>query len=65
MSPLFFAFVSSFRGSFVEVVEELESADVITIVGHFFPNDILIGYTTTTVNKKKQQFISGLNHSSS
>jgi hypothetical protein len=46
-------------------VEELESADVITIVGHFFPNDILIGYTTTTVNKKKQQFISGLNHSSS
>ena len=34
----------------VHVVEvELGSATVLTLVGHFFPNDILIGYTTTTM----------------
>lgn len=41
-------FVVSTSVDVVHVVEqELGSATVITIVGHFFPNDILIGYTTT------------------
>ena len=41
-------FVASTSVDMVLVVElELESAAVIMIVGHFLPNDSLIGYTTT------------------